>query len=65
MMFRYQEGGGEAGGGEAGGGSQGSCPVTVLASEVDDVIFMAQFVDTPWVVYADLAHMRRISTQVV
>ena len=39
--------------------------MTVLASDCDDVLFMAQFVDTPWVVYADVAHVTRISTQVM
>jgi undecaprenyl pyrophosphate phosphatase UppP len=30
-------------------------PQVILASDSDDVLFMSQFLDTQWVVYADLA----------
>jgi len=39
-----------------------SCPVVVLPNDTDDVLFMAKFVDTQWVVYANLAHISNISS---
>lgn len=37
------------------------CPVVVLASDCDDALFLSKFVDTQWVVYADLAKTSRIA----